>query len=231
MSLVAEIIAKELGEKENLDWRRIMQLLASHKGSSDVRRDLSGLGNLEEKILRECVSSLEKLEKDYNKKLGIFDLIGDKEEIEERMKIESERKRKILPFLHENAREFANRIAENLYVLTPMIFLRGSASPRSPKLFIYYDENGKKIFVSDVDLYIILPCYPEREIKEYVKREAYKFSLEREIPIDVFITTISSIDKGLFKYGYPLLIPYEIEEGFIIEKTYETFLSSAGLLE
>jgi hypothetical protein len=118
MSLVAEIIAKELGEKENLDWKRIMQLLASSKGSSDVRRDLSGLGNLEEKILRECVSSLEKLERDYNKKLNIFDLIGDKEEIEERMKIESERKRKILPFLVENAGEFANRIAENLYVLT-----------------------------------------------------------------------------------------------------------------
>jgi hypothetical protein len=31
MSLVAEIIAKELGEKENLDWRRIVQLLASSK--------------------------------------------------------------------------------------------------------------------------------------------------------------------------------------------------------
>jgi hypothetical protein len=63
MSLVVEIVAKKVGEKEKLDWRRIVQLLASYKGSTpDVRRDLSGLKNLEEKILLECASSLEKLE-------------------------------------------------------------------------------------------------------------------------------------------------------------------------
>jgi hypothetical protein len=220
MSLVAEIIAKHLGEKEKLDWRRIVQLLASYGGStSDVRRDLSGLKEWEGKILREYVSCLEKLESGYGKKLDIFDLIGNEKEVAERTKIEIERKRKILPFLVKNAGEFANRIGKNLYILTPMIFLRGSASPRSPKLFIYYEGgSGEKIFVSDVDLNVLLPCYPDREIKEYVKKEACKFSLEREIPIDVFIAPISSVDEGLFKYGYPLFIPYEIEERFIIKK-------------
>jgi len=113
-----------------------------------------------------------------------------------------------------------------------MIFLRGSASPKSPKLFIYYDdENGKKIFVSDVDLDVLLPCYPDREIKEYVKREARKFSLERKIPIDAFITRIPSIDEGLFKYGYPLLVSCEREERiYYKEKNLWSSLSNIVLL-
>jgi len=58
-----------------------------------------------------------------------------------------------------------------------------------------------------------------------------QFSLEREIPIDAFVTGISSIDEGLFKYGYPLFVSCEMEERFIIGKLAELSLKLVLLSE
>jgi hypothetical protein len=207
MSFVAEVIAKDIGKREGIDWRRIVQLLASYKNfSPDVRRELSGLKDIEMKILDESFNLLIKLEEIYKRKLSFFDLVGSKEEIEERIKNEIKRKREIFPYLLENVRRFINELDRNLFIFSLMIFLRGSASPRSPKLFIYYEENGEKIFVSDIDIDIIFPFYPGREIEEYIKRKAYRFSLETGIPINPCVKDISSIDRGLFRYGYLVLL-------------------------
>jgi hypothetical protein len=56
---------------------------------------------------------------------------------------------------------------------------------------------------------IVLPYIPI-EIKKYIKEEAFKFSLKTKIPINTYVTDFSSIDEGLFKYGYPLFVPYKI---------------------
>jgi hypothetical protein len=212
MSFVAEIIAKYIGEEEGIDWRRIVQLIASFKNFpyDDVRVELSGLRDIKEKIFYESLKYLIELRKVYKiENLGYFDLVGSEEEKEERRKKEIIRKRKIFPYLLRNAQDFVKMLIEDLYTIPLMAILRGSASIRSPKLFIYYEENKKIIFISDVDIYIILPFYPEREVREYVKRKAYEFSLKTEIPINPYVTHISSIDNSFIKYGYPLLIKIE----------------------
>jgi hypothetical protein len=217
MSLLGEIFSKQFAEKENVDWENVMQALASYKHfSPDVRLKLSGLKNLGRKILDEFVefkinfkSKFRIVDINYNDGLKIFSLVGSEEEIANRIKDEIERKRKIFPFLFKNAKEFTSRLIKNLYMLEPIILLRGSASPKSNNLFIYYEKGGKKIFASDVDLEIFLPYVPD-EIKKYIKEEVYDFSLKTKIPINTHITNFSLIDEGSFKYSYPLFVPYKI---------------------
>jgi hypothetical protein len=216
MSLLGEIFAKKFAEKENVDWENVMQALASYKHfSPDVRLEISGLKNLGRKILDEFLKFKINfkpkfiVDTNYNDGLKIFSLVGSEEEIVNRIKYEIERKREIFPFLLKNAKEFTSRLIRNLYMFEPMILLRGSASPKSNNLFIYYEKSGKKIFVSDADLEIFFPYVPD-EIKKYIKEEAYDFSLKTKIPINTHITNFSLIDKGSFKYSYPLFVPYKI---------------------
>jgi len=162
MSLLGEIFAKKFAEKENVDWENVMQALASYKHfSPDVRLEISGLKNLGRKILDEFLKFKINfkpkfiVDTNYNDGLKIFSLVGSEEEIVNRIKYEIERKREIFPFLLKNAKEFTSKLIKNLYMLEPMILLRGSASLKSNNLFIYYEKGGKKIFASDVDVEMI----------------------------------------------------------------------------
>jgi hypothetical protein len=216
MSFVGEIFSQQFAERENVSWENVMQALASYKHlTPDVRLELSGLKHLGEKILHEFVEFMMNFKPEFeiiytsNNGLKIFGLVGREEEIVKRIKNEDKKKKEITPFLIKNVKEFADELVKKLYIFEPMIFLRGSASPKSNNLFIYYEKNGQKIFISDVDLEIVLP-YVSIEIKKYIKEEAFKFSLKTKIPINTYVTDFSSIDEGLFKYGYPLFVPYKI---------------------
>jgi hypothetical protein len=212
MSLLGEIFAKEFA-KEKMDWRRVMQVLASYNwknGNFDVRLELSGLKGYEEKILYDFFEFLLNSKKPYYEtdKSKVFAWVGDEKEIGERIKTELEKKKKIQPFLIKTAERFANKLEREFYMLDPIVFLRGSASPKSPKIFWYYESKDETIFISDIDLEFILPY--DKEILEYVKNEAYRFSLTNKIPINVYFSELSSMDEGIFNYGYPLLIPYRL---------------------
>jgi len=217
MSLVGEIFAKEFAEKENVDWKNVMQALASYKHlTPDVRLELSGLKIFGGKILDEFIKFTRNFHPKYkiiytNYNDKIFGLVGSEEEVTNRIKTEFEKKVKIFPSLVKIAKEFVGRLFEKFYaldLLEPVILLRGSASPKSNNLFIYYEKDGEKIFISDVDLEIILSC-TSYEIKKYIKKEAYDFSLKTRVPINTHVTNFSSVDKGSFKYSYPLIFPAE----------------------
>lgn len=211
MSLVGELFAKEFGEKEGVCWQRVMQVLASYNwknGKFDVRLYLSGLKGMELKILSEYLKFLPKLRVVYNKhNYKIYDLVTNSLDAYKRMEKEKERKKKILPFIIKRAKEFSKELVRNIGLLEPMIFLRGSASPRSKKIFWYYDS-PELIFVSDVDLEIIVPEV-NTEIIHYSRNEAYNFSVKSKIPINVYFKRFSNLDEGLVKYGYPLSLPYK----------------------
>jgi hypothetical protein len=212
MSLVSEVFAKNFAKDKKVDWQRVVQLLASYNWETqvfDVRAKLSGLEDLEEKTLEAFLEFLKELREPYlsmNKSL-VFSLLGTEAEVDKRIKEEIEKKVKIKPFLIETLKKFASELVGKIDYIEPIIFLRGSASPNSPKIFWYYEDKKEKIFISDVDLEFVLP-YFEIEILDYMKWEAYKFSLREKIPVNVHFTKISDLDDGIFKYGYPIFIPY-----------------------
>jgi uncharacterized protein YuzE len=214
MSLLGEIFAKEFAKDKGIDWRRVMQVLASYNwenGNFDVRLKLSGLEDMKEKILYGFFEFLLNSKNTYYEtdKSKVFAWVGDEKEIGERIKTELEKKRKIQPVLIKNAEKFTNELIRELCVLDPIVFLRGSASPNCPKIFWYYKLKDEIIFISDIDLEFVLHYFDE-EILKYVKNKAYRLSLTNKIPINVHFSELSSMDEGIFNYGYPLLIPYRL---------------------
>ena len=217
MSLVGELFAKDYAKERNLDWQRVMQVLASYNWENrtyDVRLELSGLKGLEEDIIYNFLTFMateinhltRKNYYDFEKK--IFSFLGSPKEIVKRIEIEEKKKEKILPTLVNNAKEFAVKLGKELYMLEPMIFLRGSASPKSRKIFWYYEKNQERIFVSDIDIEVVI-CDFNNDVFNYARKEAYEFSLKNKIPINIHFMTFSNMDKGLFDYAYPLFIPYK----------------------
>jgi hypothetical protein len=212
MSLVGEVFAKEFAREKKIDWRRVMQLLASYNWDTeifDVRLKLSGLENLKEEILKAFIKFLMNLKESYlfvNKSI-LFSFLGDKSEIEKRIKSEIEKKVKIQNILIENSKKFTSELVRKIYVLEPMVFLRGSASPKSSKIFWYYEDEKEKIFISDIDLEIVLPDF-DKKLLNYFNSEAYKFSLKEKVPINVYLTRVSELGNDVFSYGYPVFIPY-----------------------
>jgi len=213
MSLVGEIFAKEYVENKKIDWRRVVQLSASYNwenGNFDVRLQLSELEDLKEEILKEFLKFFRNLKEPYLPfgKSPLFYFQGSEEEIWSRIKREIEKKKKIQPLIIETAKKFTNELVRKLYILGPMVFITGSASPRSNKIFWYYEDKNENIYISDVDVEILFPYY-EKEILDSVKKEAYNFSLNEKIPINVHLTPVQDADKKIFRYGYPIFIPNE----------------------
>ncbi len=217
MSLVGELFAKEFGKKIGKDWRRIMQVLASYNQKSDTfdsRLKISGLNEFKDEIMREFLNFYLELKNKtricfLNKKYPPFGLVGDEKRIIERIEKEKKRKFRILPYILEKVNEFLNSLPDNFYKLNPLIFLRGSASPRNEeKIFWYYTHKNEKIFISDIDIHILLP-YAFREIRNWLKLKARRFSISNKIPINPYVTHYSK-DKSISKLWYPLRISLEI---------------------
>jgi hypothetical protein len=210
---VGEIFAKKFAKNFGVNWQRVMQVLASYNFESntfDVRLELSGLKNLKEKILFDFLNFVSQPGKTYRDAYNPFALLGTQREIDDRIRIEMKKKSEVKSLIISEAKKFSTELAKNFHELEPMIFLRGSASPRSRKIFLYYDDE-EKIFVSDIDIQILLP-YITSELINYSIRKAYDFSLKNRIPINVYCSHLSQIGDGLIKYGYPLFIPYEFNK-------------------
>jgi hypothetical protein len=79
-----------------------------------------------------------------NNGLKIFGLVGREEEIVKRIENENKRKKEITPFLIKNVKEFAEELVKKLYMLRPIVALRGSASPKSNNLSSTMKKMDKK---------------------------------------------------------------------------------------
>lgn len=217
MSLVGELFAKEFGEKIGKDWRRIMQVLASYNQKNktfDCRLEISGLVKEKDKIIRAFYNFCFDLERKTRikfvnrKKYPPFGLVGKGKEIEKRIERERRKKFKILPYVLKKVDEFLDSLPDFFYELNPLIFLRGSASPRTKKIFWYYVDKGKIYFLSDIDLQVVLP-YGLEKIAQWLKLKARKFSVSNEIPINPFVTHYSA-ENYISELFYPLRISLEI---------------------
>jgi len=214
MSFVIEIFAREYGKEKRVDYRRVVQALASYNwgnGKCDVRLKLSGLENQIDDILPAYKNFLKDFLKELDYNLGFiahkfhFNLVGNSEEVLRRIKYEIDKKMKILPYLIRQSREFAKKV-EKETCLDQIVVLTGSASPKINKLFIYYDTN-EKIFVSDVDLRFYLP-YVDEDIIKFVNHLAYEFSLKTKIPINSWVENLYKIPDEVLKFGIPIYISY-----------------------
>lgn len=212
MSFLIEVFAKEWSEKIGVDYRRIAQGLASwdFRSGYDVRLELSGLEDIIPRILPEYEKFLVSCFSENNYKFEAHKLhftpVGSEDEILKRIEIEMAKKREIVPYLIEESREFSREVEKEIQ-LDIMCFLRGSGSPKTNKIFLYYKNGDDIIFVSDVDLTFLLP-YVDRDIINLVKELSYEFSLKNRIPINPWLEEFNGIDN-IFNKSVPVYISYE----------------------
>ncbi len=222
-----EAFAEEFAEESGYSPLSIMLVVAGYNPKGDrfsLRAELSGIPSHEwERILVEFESRKMEIKArfpvsvKFNEKITF--LANSMEEVERRYEEEMKRKQEIFPLVKRVSEDFVERVVKSsphFCEHLQLAFLRGSASPRSPKPFFYYlDANGNYTAISDVDVTLVFDLPTRLVLRAFfptIKRIARDVSFASGMEINPWVSSLDRFDNAIFRFGYPIYVSPQLYE-------------------